>query len=133
VAFCALLAAAACAAAAQAPWKCAAGAAFVPGQSGKQRPSGRREAKGPEGSLRLRSASTRDSALDDAVPVWWTEQHAKALDILSFAFWALAAFLAWEHYSAKIGTHCQGSMTLGLSGQWLPNSSQLCQMVSSHQ
>jgi len=71
--------------------------------------------------------------LDDAVPVWWTEQHGRALDILSFAFWVLAAFLAWEHYSAKIVAHCQGSMVLGLSGQWLPNSSQLCQMVSSHQ
>jgi len=130
VGLCALLAAAACAAVPRG--RAAGAAAFVPGQSGKQRPPGRGEAKGSEGTLRSRSAST-GSALDDAVPEWWTEQHGTALDVLSFVFWMTAAFLAWEHYATKISAHCNGSMVLGLSGHWLPNSSPLCQLVSSSQ
>jgi len=52
------------------------------------------------------------------------------LDILSIAFWTQAGFLWWEYFSARIGAQCQASMILGLSDQWIPNSSKLCQMVS---
>jgi len=65
-------------------------------------------------------------------PLLTPGEQGLLLDVVSLSFWVLAVSLALRHYMAKIDLHCKGSAVLSLSGQWLPNSSSLCQVVDDY-
>jgi len=98
---------------------------FVPGRGDTRAGTSRVPQKGSP--AQPNEADTMDARR--GMPGVSEEQANLTLDTLSFLFWALAIYLFLEHYSAKISNHCASNMVEGLSGQWFPNTSVLCQLA----